>query len=726
MASSVRNDTINARFWIGVMSSPTSTTIKLQKLQRYVQLKCKQWQQQSSSVVEQSEINQQVQFICQYLYSINQENATFAADWFQQTIQQTPTYSSCQKIVYTKRHIANIFERLSQKIEPLVDSASRDACSHQTSDRTSKDNFKNAGIATQNVRIPQPIPFEKLSQKLQNQIRNRGGTKCSLAEAAKRYEKIPVSIREQGETAIEDYLKSHHWSHRISRKNGGSDSIWNGDWEQALPNQMRGGKNMTPKEILDVSVVRKVQQNFHYRTPVIIRNSAKAGGMAFLFEGGLSGVENLIAVQKNEKTIEQGIQDTLAQALEAGVISSIMVGGMSVIMITPVVGPAAISAVTASAPILTIVATASAAQRFVDILAKVPNLEGVNQIQWESRERRSSNMMEEFGLNLDETRLMFSLQYFLTLKDICNTRDRKNIKKQWLQSFQNATELFLSNQAQQQQQSNFDCHLITDTETLLNRVRQMNETPGSQLTKLLILLEVTLFVPYYPLQSSQDSQYKHLKLANSDLRNKYCQSLAKAMGLSPDCIQRFQDNYKKAMEGISGQWTNLLGGGLVGGLLLVVATAFFTPAIAALLAPILAPGLSGAAAVSAVLAALGGGAIAAGGFGMAGGFAVLVAGGAILGGGAGAGMGSLLARSPDAALTQAAKLEVVMKELVYVQKDIRKAQEIIKEQRQAIRSLEDKLDEFLVDKKNNKEEIENLKKAIKYLQEALKRNRDLL
>jgi tetratricopeptide (TPR) repeat protein len=336
--------------------------------------------------------------------------------------------------------------------------------------------------------------------------------------------------------------------------------------------------------------------------------------------------------------------------------------------------------------------------------------------------------MEEFGLNLDETRLMFSLQYFLTLRDVRDTRDRKyqNIKKQWLQSFQNSTELFLSNQAKQQQQPSFDCHLITDTETLLNRVRNIKKTPGSQLTKLFILLEVTLFVPYYSLQSSQDSQYKKLKLSDSHIKNKYCQSLAKAMGLPPDCVQRFQENYKKAMEGISGQWTNLLGGGLVGGLLLVVATAFFTPAIAALLAPILAPGLSGAAAVSAVLAALGGGAIAAGGFGMAGGFAVLVAGGAILGGGAGAGMGSLLARSPDAALTQAAKLEVVMKELVDVQQDIRKAQEIIKEQRQAIRSLEDKLDELLVDKKKNKEKIENLKKAIKYLQEALKRNRDLL
>ncbi|MFM6137227.1 MAG: hypothetical protein ACKPCP_24280, partial [Sphaerospermopsis kisseleviana] len=136
--------------------------------------------------------------------------------------------------------------------------------------------------------------------------------------------------------------------------------------------------------------------------------------------------------------------------------------------------------------------------------------------------------------------------------------------------------------------------------------------------------------------------------------------------------------------------------------------------------------LSGAAAVSAVLAALGGGAIAAGGLGMAGGFAVLVGGGAILGAGAGVGVGALFAQSPDAALTQAAKLEVVMKEIVLIQKDIRLAQEIIKEQRQAIRSLEDERDDLIVNKEQNKQKIENLEKAIEYLKNALKRNQDLL
>lgn len=67
-----------------------------------------------------------------------------------------------------------------------------------------------------------------------------------------------------------------------------------------------------------------------------------------------------------------------------------------------------------------------------------------------------------------------------------------------------------------------------------------------------------------------------------------------------------------------------------------------------------------------------------------------------------------------------------MKEIVLIQKDIRLAQEIIKEQRQAIRSLEDQRDDLLLNKEQNKQKIENLEKAIEYLRNALKRNQDLL
>jgi phage-related protein len=318
------------------MSSPSPSTVKLKKLQRYVNLKRRQWQQQSSSVVKQSEVHQQVQFICKHLYATNQDGARIVAIWFQQKIEKAPKDSLDGETVYFKKNIANILEQLYQKIHRLTSNSSAATYkdSHRTSDRTFSDNSQNAGFAAQNLRMPPP------------------------------------------------------------KSNGSNSSIWNGNGERTLLNETRRGKNTIPKEILDVSVVRQVQRNFYYSyTPIIIQNSAKAGGMAFLFEGGLSGLENLVAIQRGEKTVEQGLQDTLSQAIEAGVISSVIVGGMSVITITPVVGPAAISAITASAPILTIVATVHSTKRLIDIFSNTPNLEGVDKIQL---------LLDSYGLNATE------------------------------------------------------------------------------------------------------------------------------------------------------------------------------------------------------------------------------------------------------------------------------------------------------------------------------------
>ncbi|GAB1544818.1 hypothetical protein NUACC21_74940 [Scytonema sp. NUACC21] len=297
--------------------------------------------------------------------------------------------------------------------------------------------------------------------------------------------------------------------------------------------------------------------------------------------------------------------------------------------------------------------------------------------------------MKEFGLTLEQTRIMFSYQYHLVLADIeyeVNSAT-KSLKKQWLAKWKESTELFIKGQVNQDKNSHFDFHLITDFELLKKLVVPIKDNKGNQLTLYLIILEVILFKPYYTLGNASDEQFKNLKITDEEKLTSKLKVLARTLDISPDIVTRFKSNYNEAVNGIKGGLNPWLVG-VFGAIVLAVAAAFFTPAIAALLAPILAPGLSGAAAVSAVLAALGGGAIAAGGLGMAGGFAVIVAGGAILGAGAGAGVGALFAQSPDSALTQAAKLEVVMKEIVHIQKDIRLAQEIIKEQRQAIRSLE--------------------------------------
>ncbi|BAY34581.1 hypothetical protein NIES2107_64860 [Nostoc carneum NIES-2107] len=336
--------------------------------------------------------------------------------------------------------------------------------------------------------------------------------------------------------------------------------------------------------------------------------------------------------------------------------------------------------------------------------------------------------MKEFGLTLEQTRIMFSYQYHLVLADIDNESsfETKALKRKWLSMWKDSTELFLKSQVSQDTSIKSDLQLLTDFQVLKDIIKEIKDEAGNKLTLYLILLETTLFKPYYSLgNSSDDDKFKNLKVSNEELLVNKLKFFASTLNIDSSVVIRFKSHYDEAIQGIKGGWNPWLIGA-IGAIVLAVVAAFFTPAIAALLAPILAPGLSGAAAVSAVLAALGGGAIAAGGFGMAGGFAVIIAGGAILGAGAGAGVGAVFAQSPDSALTQAAKLEVVIKEIVLIQKDIRLAQEIIKEQRQAIRSLEDQKDDLLLNKEKNKQKIENLEKAIEYLKNALKRNQDLL
>jgi len=320
---------------------------------------------------------------------------------------------------------------------------------------------------------------------------------------------------------------------------------------------------------------------------------------------------------------------------------------------------------------------------------------------------------------------MFSYQYHLVQADIDNESDdvKKLLKQEWLRKWENSTTLFFNSQIAPDTPHNSSLNLITDFEFLKNSVKSHIIPPGNQLTRYLILLEVTLFKPYFPLGDSRDEAFKDLKI-EKELTAKLT-DFATQLEIDPDCVLRFKFNYKEAIKGIKDSinpWLLGVGGALVLGLLAV----FATPLVVGLLAPILAPGLSGAAAVSAVLAALGGGAIAAGGMGMAGGMVAIVAGGSILGASAGVGVGALFSQSPDTALIQAAKLEVVMREIVVIQKDIHKAQEILKQQRLAIRSIEDKLDELLLNQQKNHKEIENLKRAIEYLKKALERNQSLM
>lgn len=180
----------------------------------------------------------------------------------------------------------------------------------------------------------------------------------------------------------------------------------------------------------------------------------------------------------------------------------------------------------------------------------------------------------------------------------------------------------------------------------------------------MILLECCCYNAYTPLGGTKEEieksakDFARLKIEKGS-RQATLKRICGLLNIDEKYIDIFQSSLKNANKRLNGYWKKVVVGSAIGVVIIAIAVATGRYRILALLAP---EGLSGAAAISAGLAALGGGAVAAGGYGMAGGIAVLVGGGSLLGIGAGGSMGILLAsKNSNVLLSDAAKLEVVLK-----------------------------------------------------------------
>ncbi|ODH01495.1 hypothetical protein A4S05_28710 [Nostoc sp. KVJ20] len=346
--------------------------------------------------------------------------------------------------------------------------------------------------------------------------------------------------------------------------------------------------------------------------------------------------------------------------------------------------------------------------------------------------------MNEFGLSFEWAIVLFSYQYHLAQTDIVYERDlsQKYLKQRWLKNWTESIQNFLLSQANENEYNEQDIVLFTDLSNLKIKTQELISNQEDFKVPYLILLGVSLFVIYSPLGTDEDEQYKKIKLCEV-FRSSIIQTLelyAEALKVEKAYVKRFKSSYKKFIDDLKEKQSpiNIMLGGLLGAVLLAVAAAFAMPFVVAVLAPILAPGLSGAAAVSAVLAALGGGAIAVGGFGMAGGVVVIVGGGAILGASAGTGIGALFAQSPELVIPESAKFLVVFSEIILSQKSISRqeivstARKLIQQIRDTIRSYEDRVFELNINTDQNKQEINNLNKVIRYLNKALEIAQKLL
>jgi hypothetical protein len=335
------------------------------------------------------------------------------------------------------------------------------------------------------------------------------------------------------------------------------------------------------------------------------------------------------------------------------------------------------------------------------------------------------SVVSKFGLNIEQTQILYSLQYQIILNDILVEKnlETKEIKKKWACEWKKYIECDLEKLAGNIEDiRNYE--LYSDLTQLKEDIQKSQKTLNGNNTPLyLILLEVVLFRPFFPLSKEKN---KKIKWNEKEVLN-LCEKFAGFLGIDRSYVEKFRKAYTKAINSISGKYKNILIGALIGTITFAVAAGFLAGAIA--LAIVDVGTLTGAAAVSYALAVLGGGAIAAGGFGIAGGIAVVVGGGAILGVGlgSGAGLAVKLLSSPDFALSQAAKLEVVMKEIILgAQRDVRFAQEIFKQHKKAIESLENELFNLKMASGENKQRIKDAEKSIKYLKKEFERMQKFL
>ena len=334
------------------------------------------------------------------------------------------------------------------------------------------------------------------------------------------------------------------------------------------------------------------------------------------------------------------------------------------------------------------------------------------------------NLFSTFGLNFKQTCLLFSLERQIIINDITysemqNKVEEANAKKAWLYSWESKINDYLAS-------LNNGQNLTLGVDTIDPKSLFTKEKDNSKnLTwKYLILLECVLFNPYYPLEIVEDKGvWEKLKekfnnqVLNKDNKTYSLNKIAGILEIETTYVEKFKKSYERSLDTLSGYWQKILIGAGVGAIATTVVVLFCMNPIAGAMAA--AKGLSGIAAFNAGMAALGGGAIAAGGFGVAGGIAVLVGGSFILGGSTGAVIG-LVANNPKIMMTEMAKMQVVMKEIVLgLQKDTVLFQEILNKLYENEINMRQEIKRLQEDNEANKEKIKNLQEAVEYLEKGI-------
>lgn len=288
---------------------------------------------------------------------------------------------------------------------------------------------------------------------------------------------------------------------------------------------------------------------------------------------------------------------------------------------------------------------------------------------------------EKFGLTLEQTEILYNLEFYKTLNDAQKTRlpvngsKIQNLKLQWLNEWKSFISSGFSSFTQA---AGAEMHWYSE-EQLIKKVEE--NQPQSTWFRL-VLLEAMLFEPYYPLRLVKDKKgndipdpkYKALQGPVSGYKegtgDTFLEEFFSGDYYQKGYVKRLRKCYSSVLRELNEVLKTAITSIVIAAGITIAAVATagaFAPAIAVALVGSNFAGLSGAALTSACLAYLGGGAIAIGGAGMAGGTIAIVGGGAALGLGVGAGVGGAVGvvslSGKRGTILQSAKLMVSVREI---------------------------------------------------------------
>lgn len=318
-----------------------------------------------------------------------------------------------------------------------------------------------------------------------------------------------------------------------------------------------------------------------------------------------------------------------------------------------------------------------------------------------------------FGLTAIQTEILYELERRLILNDVKSDDKKSEKKSKWLSDWNLSINLFLKDTLNIKDIQIFN--KCNDNE-LLKRIKDDSE---NNVWKYMVLLECVLFSAYFPFKKEDTKKYKGLKMRKKP-KHEILEKIAKDfLGVDTKYIGLFEKAFEKSIKRMSNYWIKVGVVSLVIVALTLIAIFTFQYEILGLFA---AEGTSGASVITSGLAALGGGAVAAGGGGVAAGTAVFVGGGILLGSAVGVPSGFIVATATNSKLflSQAAKMEVVLKEIVLaIQKDTAYFQKVLLNLQSQTALLTAELQRLKMEEESNKKKISELKKSIKYLESVI-------